>query len=58
MAIKTSGKPLTEAEMNSPDLDDDGDTDVEYYPANIQSGNDYLDKVWKLAAEELNKEST
>lgn len=51
MAINTQLPKLTEAELNNPDLDDDGELDVERYP--LPSGDEikdrYLAKVWNEA---------
>lgn len=52
MATKT-GKKLTEEELNSPDLDDDGEVDVEIYPVpDAQAAgidDPYLREVWDEA---------
>lgn len=57
MAINPDLPKLSEAEMNSPDIDQDGETDVQYYlvPEKIDSGDQYLDRVWRDAAMEINK---
>jgi hypothetical protein len=49
MAIKASGRKLTEAELNAPDLDDDGNLDVEHYLLPDASGitDPYLRDVWE-----------
>ena len=51
MAVKTTVRKLTEAEMNAPDLDDDGNLDVEHYelPSGENITDPYLRKVWDSA---------
>lgn len=57
MAVRTSSRRLTEAELNAPDLDDDGDFDVEHYPllaADVSAIDDpYLAEVWDAAVKLL-----
>lgn len=57
MAINTELKKLTEAELNDPDLDDDGEINVESYP--LPSGDEiedpYLAEVWKAAVKQVNQ---
>jgi hypothetical protein len=38
VAIRPTKRKLTEAELNAPDLDDDGNLDVEHYPLPDSSG--------------------
>lgn len=59
MAINPDLPKLSEAELNSPDIDQDGETDVQYYPVpeKIDSGDAYVDKVWSAAAKEINNAS-
>ena len=51
MAVKVDKRKLTEAELNAPDLDEDGNIDVERYP--VPAGADitdpYLREVWQEA---------
>jgi hypothetical protein len=46
------GRKLSEAEMNAPDLDEDGNLDVEHYPVPLVEGDD----TWNEAARQLNDE--
>lgn len=50
MAIKSGSRRLSEAELNAPDLDDDGNFDVETYSLPQASFDDpYLSQVWEDA---------
>jgi hypothetical protein len=51
MATKTTGRRLTEAELNAPDLDDEGNFDVEYFPVPSSEGieDPELKEAWKEA---------
>ncbi len=59
MAIKTGGRKLSEAELNAPDLDDDGNPDVETFPVPGGAGidDDYLRAVWDEAVAGLDGET-
>lgn len=56
MAIQTDGPKLSEAERNAPDLDDDGNLDVEHYlvPDGDHIKDDYLRSVWEEVSRQLN----
>ena len=60
MAVKTTGRKLTEAEMNAPDLDDDGNLDVEHYelPDGDSITDPYLRKVWNDAINLVDQNTT
>ena len=55
MAIKATKRQLSEAELNAPDLDDDGELDPEHYPlpAGDTVEDPYLAEVWAAAVKEL-----
>jgi len=54
MAINTDLPKLAEARLNAPDLDDEGELDVETYPLPEYEGEDpYLAEVWEAAKELL-----
>lgn len=59
MATKTVHRELSEAELNAPDLDDEGNLDVEHYP--IPDGstirNPELRAAWDGAMKILNGEA-
>lgn len=58
MAIKPSPKRLTEQQLLNPDLDDDGNLDVERFP--LPNGedieDDYLREVWRAAVKLIKEE--
>ena len=62
MAVKAdgSGRRLSEAELNAPDLDDDGELDVETYLLPSVDGieDPYLADVWEAALGEMDNEDT
>lgn len=59
MAVRTTERKLTEAEINSPDLDEDGELDVERYalPAGDEIEDPYLAETWDAALKLLDEES-
>jgi len=50
---------MSEAELNAPDLDDEGNIDVEHYP--VPGGDDiadpYLREVWAESVKIINQEA-
>jgi len=58
MATKAGERKLSEAELNAPDLDDDGNLDVEHYPIPDGSGikDEYLRSIWDEAVKGLNQD--
>lgn len=57
MAVRQTERKLTEAELYAPDLDEDGELDVEHY--SIPTGNDaadpYFAEVWDAALKLLDE---
>jgi len=55
MAVKNSKRELSEAQLNSPDIDQDGEFDVEHYqlPSGDNIKDNYLRTVWNDAVEGL-----
>lgn len=58
MATKTTERRLTEAELNAPDLDDEGNFDVEYFPVPGSEGieDPELKEAWEEAMRILDEE--
>ena len=56
MAINHKLRKLSEAELNDPDLDDNGEVNVESYPlpSDDEIEDPYLAEVWQAAVESLN----
>jgi hypothetical protein len=58
MATKTIHRRLSDAELNAPDLDDEGNLDVEYFPIPSGSGieNPELKAAWDEAIRILSEQ--